>query len=178
LGLSQVYGFVTQSGGDVVIESAARKGTSVAPYLPTTTAEVHVSESAPEASLSKQHSGKVLIVEDEPDVLEVSVEIFRSSGYEVLPISNGLEAIDILKRTRDIDVLFTDVVMPKGMSGIDLARFTRKLCPEVKVILASGYPLREITEDAVSLDDVSFISKPYRRSELMEKLRQVRKGTT
>jgi PAS domain S-box-containing protein len=176
LGLSQVYGFVTQSGGEVIIESEVRKGTSVMLYLPVIGDAAHDADSAVGMPGQPAHMGKVLIVEDEPDVLDVSVEIFRSIGYEVMTAGNGLEAIDVLKRTRDIDVLFTDVVMPKGMSGIDLARFTRKLCPDIKVILASGYPLRAIAEDHGQLDEFSFISKPYRWSELVEKLRIVRES--
>ncbi len=173
LGLSQVYGFVTQSGGDVLIDSEVGKGTTVQLYLPAADANaVRERASAPATvATPAPKAGKVLVVEDEADVLEVSVEIFHSMGYDVLTASNGMDAIDILKHTRDIDVLFTDVVMPKGMSGVELARFTRKLCPQVKVILASGYPIPALAEEHGALDEFLFVSKPYRWGELMEKMR-------
>ena len=101
-----------------------------------------------------------------PDVREVTAELFRTIGYEVLTAGNGHDAIDILKRRHDIDILFTDVMMPNGMSGIELARFTRKLCPSIKVILASGYPLPALKADHGDLDGFTFMSKPYRLSEL------------
>ncbi|MGE5651630.1 MAG: PAS domain S-box protein [Bacillota bacterium] len=173
LGLSQVYGFVTQSGGDIVIHSEVGKGSTVELYLPA--ADIASLQPASSASASAAapvpSAGKVLVVEDESDVLEVSVEIFHSMGYDVITATNGLEAIDVLKHTRDIDVLFTDVVMPKGMSGVDLARFTRKLCPQIKVILASGYPIPALAEEHGALDEFLFVSKPYRWGELMEKMR-------
>ncbi|KIF83808.1 histidine kinase [Noviherbaspirillum autotrophicum] len=173
LGLSQVYGFVTQSGGDVVIHSEVGKGTTVELYLPAADAAslLQSSSAASPAVTPVPSAGKVLVVEDESDVLEVSVEIFHSMGYDVITATNGLEAIDVLKHTRDIDVLFTDVVMPKGMSGVDLARFTRKLCPQIKVILASGYPIPALAEEHGALDEFLFVSKPYRWGELMEKMR-------
>ena len=173
LGLSQVYGFVTQSGGDILIDSEVGKGTTVQLYLPAADPAAIGSHGSSPATTAVPvpSAGKILVVEDETDVLEVSVEIFHSMGYDVITATNGLEAIDILKHTRDIDVLFTDVVMPKGMSGVDLARFTRKLCPQVKVILASGYPIPALAEEHGALDEFLFVRKPYRWGELMEKMR-------
>ena len=169
MGLSQVYGFVTQSGGEVMLESEPGNGTTVSLYLPAQAGTGD--EAAGEVAEPLPKKDKVLIVEDEPDVLDIAVELFRSMGYEVVTAGNGLDAIDILKRARDIDVLFTDVVMPKGMHGIELARFTQKLCPGVKVILASGYPLPALTAQHGDLAGLAFVSKPYRWTELLEKLR-------
>jgi PAS domain S-box-containing protein len=166
LGLSQVYGFIAQSGGEVVLESEVGKGTTVSVYLPAIAGAADNSDADTDTD-----TDTVLIVEDEPDVMEVAAELFRSIGYEVLTAGNGNDAIDILKRRRDIDYLFTDVMMPNGMSGIELARFTRKLCPGVKVILASGYPLPALKAEHGNLDDFTFMSKPYRLSELAKKLR-------
>ncbi|MEN3293376.1 MAG: hypothetical protein V7642_2629 [Burkholderiales bacterium] len=166
LGLSQVYGFIAQSGGEVVLESEVGKGTTVSVYLPAIAGAADNSDADADTD-----TDTVLIVEDEPDVMEVAAELFRSIGYEVLTAGNGNDAIDILKRRRDIDYLFTDVMMPNGMSGIELARFTRKLCPGVKVILASGYPLPALKAEHGNLDDFTFMSKPYRLSELAKKLR-------
>ena len=170
LGLSQVYGFITQSGGDVLLESDVGTGTTVAIYLPAMAGATDDADTEANADTDAAID-TVLIVEDEPDVMEVAAELFRSIGYEVLTAGNGHDAIDILKRRSDIDVLFTDVMMPNGMSGIELARFAREHCPGVKVILASGYPLPALKAQHGSLDDFAFMSKPYRLSELAKKLR-------
>ncbi|HYD78638.1 MAG TPA: PAS domain S-box protein [Paucimonas sp.] len=163
MGLSQVYGFVTQSGGDVILASKPGEGTSVSIYLPALAGTAEEERSLLDAiGHPAPHKETVLIVEDEPDVLEVTTELFRYMGYEVITASNGLDAIDILKRKRDIDVLFTDVMMPKGMSGIELGRFTQKLCPNVRVILASGYPLPALADEHNDLGNFNFISKPFR----------------
>lgn len=173
MGLSQVYGFVAQSGGDVLIESEVDKGTAVSLYLPAIAGTGGAGEAMDAHDIIKAgpRKDKVLIVEDEPDVLDISVELFRGMGYEVITAGNSMDAIDILKRTRDIDVLFADIVMPKGMHGIELARFTQKLCPNIKVILASGYPLPAIAARHGELQGMAFVSKPYRWTELLQKLR-------
>lgn len=166
LGLSQVYGFIAQSGGEVTVETEAGKGSVFNLYLPAV-------DEALDAPVQDQHSDTdtVLIVEDEPDVLEVTAELFRSLGYEVRSAGNANDALDILKRTPDIDILFTDVMMPNGMSGIELAKLTRTLYPTIKIMLASGYPLPAIKTEHGDLDDFSFMNKPYRLSELAKKLR-------
>ena len=166
LGLSQVYGFIAQSGGDVVIESEEGKGTTISMYLP-------VVEGAPDTPVVAADSGveTVLIVEDEPDVLDVAGQLFRSIGYEVVTATNGIDAMAMLERRPDIDILFTDVVMPKGVSGIQLARSAIALRPDLKVILASGYPLPALREQYGRIDDFAFVNKPYRLAELAKALR-------
>ena len=166
LGLSQVYGFIAQSGGDVVIESEEGKGTTISMYLP-------VVEGAPDTPVVAADSSveTVLIVEDEPDVLDTAGQLFRSIGYEVVTATNGIDAMATLERRPDIDILFTDVVMPKGMSGIQLARLARELRPDLKVILASGYPLPALREQYGRIDDFAFVNKPYRLAELAKALR-------
>ncbi|HEY0846381.1 MAG TPA: ATP-binding protein [Noviherbaspirillum sp.] len=172
MGLSQVYGFVVQSGGDVAIESAVGQGTAVSLYLPAIAGTADAGEVQSGGTVgAATRKERVLIVEDEPDVLEISVELFRSMGYEVITAGNSMDAIDILKRTRDIDVLFADIVMPKGMHGIELARFTQKLCPGIRIVLASGYPVPALAARHGDLQGMAFVSKPYRWTELMQKLR-------
>jgi PAS domain S-box-containing protein len=171
LGLSHVYGFVRQSGGDMVLASEIGKGSTVTLYLPVSQ-QAGASDSAAEPGPRVKRE-KVLIVEDEQDVLDVTVELFRGMDYEIITADNGMKAIDILKRTRDIDILFTDVIMPGGMNGIDLARFTQKLCPSVKVVLASGYPAPALAAEHGELGEFAFIRKPYRWSELLDTLRTV-----
>jgi CheY-like chemotaxis protein len=166
LGLSQVYGFIAQSGGDVVIDSEEGTGTTVSMYLP-------VVEGAPDDRIvaADERVDTVLIVEDEPDVLDAAGQLFRSIGYEVATAANGVDAMAILERRSDIDILFTDVVMPKGMSGIQLARLARELRPDLKVILASGYPLPALRAQYGRIDDFTFVVKPYLLAELAKALR-------
>jgi PAS domain S-box-containing protein len=163
LGLSQVYGFIKQSGGEVVIASRPGEGTAISIYLPA------VVESVPEGESA--HTERVLIVEDEPDLMDVAASLFTSMGYDVLTAASGREAIDVMAR-RDVDILFTDVVMPNGMNGIELASYTREHYPATKIMLASGYPLPALKQRHGSdLGDFAFVNKPYRLSDLARTLR-------
>ncbi|HTH45545.1 MAG TPA: PAS domain S-box protein [Oxalicibacterium sp.] len=166
MGLSQVYGLMQQCDGDLVVDTAIGKGTAIHLYLP----EIDAGDESKLASTELNNGNdKALVVDDQPDVLEVAVELFRNMGYDVLPANNGLEALEILKRTPDIDVLFSDVVMP-GMNGHLLGQEARKLRPEIKVVLASGYPMPALQDS--DLGNFSFIQKPYRMSEIMKTLRR------
>jgi CheY-like chemotaxis protein len=112
----------------------------------------------------------VLIVEDEEDLLDVASELFRNMGYEVLTASNGADALEVLERNPGIDVLFSDVMMP-GMSGLELARVARRLYPETRIVLASGYPVPVLRAEQGDIDEFTFIGKPYRLSEIARRLR-------
>jgi len=162
LGLSQVYGFIKQSGGEVKIRTAPGEGTSISIYLPA----------APGQDLPAQQeiTETVLIVEDEPDLMDVASALYISMGYQVLTASSGQEALALLQ-SRDIDILFTDVIMPHGMNGVELAAYTRKHYPDVKIILASGYPLPALKVEHANLSDFAFVNKPYRLSDLARALR-------
>jgi PAS domain S-box-containing protein len=163
LGLSQVYGFIAQSGGEVVLDSEIGRGTAVNIYLPGLDAPVKAVEALELES--------VLIVEDEADLMDVASELFRSMGYEVITASNGADALDILERKAHVDILFTDVMMPNGMNGMELARFAAQRYPAMKIILASGYTLPSLRAQYEDVDQFAFMSKPYRMSDLAKKLR-------
>nr|WP_091787010.1 PAS domain-containing sensor histidine kinase [Paraburkholderia steynii] len=165
LGLSQVYGFIAQSGGDVRIDSEPGRGTVVSMYLP-----VAKDASGDADTLAGRALDTVLLVEDEPDLLDATAELFRSLGYEVLTASNGSEAMNVLSQRDDIRVLFTDVVMPDGIDGIQLARSTRGLHPDIRIVLASGYPLPALRAQHGNLSDFTFIHKPYRLADLVRAL--------
>jgi len=167
LGLSQVYGFIVQSGGDVDLKSKVGAGTTVSLYLPA----LHEDETDTAPSERKTIKDKVLVVDDEPDVTLATAELFRSLGYEVLTASRGRDALEILQRRQDIEILFADVMMTKGMSGIVLARAARQILPDLKIILASGYPMPAIQASHGNVEEFNFISKPYRLSELARQLR-------
>jgi PAS domain S-box-containing protein len=178
LGLAGLYAFVAEADGDITIQSRT-DGTAgdagaveVVMHFPPALEGTDPGERiAEEATASSDEPGTALIVEDEPDVLALSTELFRSLGYNVLTAESGLEAVDILRRSQQIDVLFTDVVMPRGMSGVSLARLTAEIRPTTRVILASGYPMSVIVKDHGDIANFNFISKPYRWSELVERLK-------
>ncbi len=162
LGLSQVYGFIKQSNGEIVIDSQESRGTTISIYLPA------VADSAEPAAVSDTET--VLIVEDEPDLMDVASSLFISMGYNVVTAASGQEAVAQLE-SRDIDILFTDIIMPNGMNGIELATYARAHHPDVKVILASGYPLPALTMEHANLSQFAFVNKPYRLSDLARSLR-------
>jgi len=174
LGLSQVYGFARQSGGDVTIDSKPGKGTTVTLYLPVSLAQPAPAIQCEEAADARPAAGrKALLVDDEPDVLLVAVELFHSLGYEVLTAGNGKDALRILEREPGIDVLFTDVVIPGGISGMDLASQARRISPRTRILLASGYPLPALQAEHGELREYTLLTKPYRLAELAQKLREL-----
>ncbi len=171
LGLSQVYGFVAQSGGLAEIDSKPGEGTVVRIFLPA----VALLESGdPVSDEYGRDAGSVLIVEDEPEVLDIAAEIFETLGYSVRTAPEALAALQKLQEGERIDVLFTDVVMPKGMNGIELAREARKLQPDIMVLLASGYPMPALSAEFGALEEFAFLSKPYRWAEVADRLKSLK----
>ena len=161
LGLSQVYGFIKQSGGEVVIGTSSGEGTAITIFLPAAPDQ--------DGGAHQETSELVLIVEDEPDLMDVASALYISMGYEVVTASDAQEALSLLA-SREVDILFTDVIMP-GKNGIELATCTREQYPHVKIILASGYPLPALLLENANLEDFAFVGKPYRLSDLARALR-------
>ncbi|HEY7609634.1 MAG TPA: PAS domain S-box protein [Alphaproteobacteria bacterium] len=177
LGLSMVYGFVRQSQGHVQIYSEAGHGTSVRLYLPRARSATEPAAEAPAEAVSRARTGeRILAVEDNPDVRRVVTAQLSELGYEVLEAANGEAAIRILERGDAIDLLFSDVVMPGGMSGYDLARATRRLRPSLKVLLTSGFPKTAMEDQRPPSEAGHLLSKPYRKAELAAKIRSVLDG--
>jgi PAS domain S-box-containing protein len=173
LGLSQVYGFVRQSGGDVRIESNLGSGTTIFLYLPVD-AEAQQKAQQEDRQAGAGGPRTVLLVEDDPDVMTSAVAMLKSLGYDVLTAADATAALETLDRESGIDILFTDVVMPKGLSGVDLARRARAQRADLKILLASGYPMSALSAQHGLGDDFAFLSKPYRWAELSERLRGLR----
>ncbi|WP_243372279.1 hybrid sensor histidine kinase/response regulator [Microvirga solisilvae] len=178
LGLSQVYGFITQSGGHIKVNSTLGQGTTITMLLPAHSGTEPAVEEPESQTLrpARNSAGTVLIVEDEPAVLEVAKEIFDSLGYDALTAPDAPHAIEVLAGGSPVDVLFSDVVMPNGMNGFELSRRAREMRPNIKVLLASGYPMSALPPEGFD-QDISFISKPYRWTELADKLRNLRTGS-
>jgi signal transduction histidine kinase len=170
LGLSQVYGFVTQSGGDVTIKSTPDAGTTFILYLPRSKAERQDHDFGVEPNAGPCFGNEtILVVEDNAEVLEIAVTMIRDLGYKVLVAANGVEAIALLNGSTPIDLLFSDVVMPHGINGADLASEARSIDKNLKVLLTSGYPGTHGAEAAS--DDLPILAKPYHRDDLARMLR-------
>jgi signal transduction histidine kinase len=163
LGLSQVFGFVRQIGGHVAIQSAPGRGTTVTLYLPLGSAtEAAVGGTAPPPRVAAM-SGvgwSVLVVEDEPAVRAVAVDLLQDAGFAVLAAPDGPTAMALLREGATADILFSDVVMPGGMTGFDLAREARRLRPEIGVLLASGYAAEALAQHG-GAGEFELIGKPY-----------------
>ena len=171
LGLSQVFGFVRQSGGQVQIDSVLGHGTTITLILPRT-GRPPPPAAAPVPPAKIKGAETVLVVEDDPDVLDVAVATLTDLGYRILIAYDGLEALTILERDEAIDLLFTDIVMPTGISGVQLAREARRLRQDIKVLLTSGYAAHAVVTEYGAEQEFMIISKPYRQTELAEHVRR------
>ncbi|WP_375464090.1 MASE4 domain-containing protein [uncultured Methylobacterium sp.] len=173
LGLSQVYGFARQGGGHVVLRSEGGIGTTVSIYLPHSTETPAPARPEGPMPLRRAADGEViLVVEDEPAVLDMAVESLGELGYRTLTATHAAEALDRLKGSERVDILFSDVVMPGGMNGVQLSVEARRIRPGLRVLLASGYTASALGDQGVPAD-LPLLSKPYRREDLADKLRVV-----
>jgi PAS domain S-box-containing protein len=177
LGLSMVYGFVKQSGGHVQLYSEIGLGTTVRIYLPVKGESKAAEESAPKVKpVPKANSETILVVEDDERVRRVSVRRLTELGYRIIEAEDGPTALAIVKRGEPIDVVFTDVVMPGGMTGIDLAQAIRQLHPNLKILFTSGYAEPAIVNNNVLTSNADWLGKPYRTADLEFKLRTLLDG--
>ncbi len=173
LGLSMVYGFVKQSNGHITIYSEVGRGTTVKLYMARSWnggTEAAADEESWECALGSE---RILIVEDDENVREIPVSILRDQGYDVVEAKDGKEAIKHLKDARPFDLLFTDVVLPGGMSGLDIAQEAKRLQPGIGVLYATGYTKNAVVHNGELDPNVTLVNKPYRRQELLEKIRAV-----
>jgi two-component system NtrC family sensor kinase len=180
LGLSQVYGFARQAGGNARIFSVLGQGTTIEITLPALADHplAAMAGSAGPALRAEPNGTVVLVVEDEPTVLELAVETLEDLGYVTVAATGALAALEQLKQTDRVDVLFTDMVMPGGMNGLQLSTEARRLRPDIKVLLTSGYVgLSGGGLSASDLpDDIPLLPKPYDRQQLSIRLEAVLDG--
>ena len=174
LGLSQVYGFVQQAGGQCHIQTAPGAGCSVVLYLPRSNDVPQSAAQDDVVPLRRATGGEVvLVVEDDASVLELAAESLQALGYHVLTASDARIALDLLRDEARIDILFSDVVMPGGMNGAQLAQQARDLRPNLKVLLTSGYTITATAGTRELPEDVQLLRKPYLREDLAAKLQTV-----
>jgi len=174
LELSQVYGFIKQSHGHVEIYSEPGSGTTVKIYLPRLE-RPPLSEPViePRETTTPRTRESILLVEDEDDVREFIAESLGELGYRVLAAGDGHAALRTLDVHGDIDLLFTDVGLPNGMSGRALAEAVRHRRQGIKTLFTTGYAPSAVSHDGRLESDVDLITKPYTRTELAAKVRTV-----
>jgi two-component system NtrC family sensor kinase len=160
LGLSQVYGFARQSGGVALIESEIGRGTSITLYLPRAAETSIAPPAAPQDSVKSAVPARLLLVEDDVEVAQVITELLQDIGLQVIWARDGKAALETFERDPTIEMVMSDIVMPGGMSGLELARALRKDYPELPVLLTTGY-----SQYAPQLVKEGFmlIEKPYHR---------------
>jgi two-component system NtrC family sensor kinase len=179
LGLSMVYGFVKQSGGHIKIYSEPGEGTSIKLYLPRLTdgsaiepwnPPEHAAAEAPGAESLKE---TILLVEDDEEVNRFATEVLRDEGYEVISTHEGSSALRLLDANPQIRMLFTDVVLPGGMNGRQIADEARRRRPDLKVLFATGYTRNAIIHQGRLDADVDLLTKPFTPDDLIKKVRQI-----
>jgi PAS domain S-box-containing protein len=170
LGLATIYGFARQSGGNVTIYSEVGKGTTVNIYLPRAGQRTET-ETAPLPAVDGGRGETVLVVEDDDRLRRLTVLRLKELGYSVLEASHGAAALTILTETPNIDIVFSDLVMPGGISGFDLARQVRDRHPGTPIILTSGYSAELLHQAEVAELDLKVLRKPYRQVELARTFR-------
>lgn len=174
LGLSQVYGFARRANGQARIVSRLDAGTRIEMYLPKSVAIAAQPEAqlAPAATRPANRE-TVLVVEDNPDVLDTAVNGLSELGYKVKTATDARSALDILRADANIEVLFSDVAMPGGMDGGQLAVEAQQIRPGLKVLLTSGHTASALSQDHDLPETLQVLPKPYGRDELASKLRLV-----
>lgn len=175
LGLSMVYGFVKQSKGHIKLSSEPGVGTTIKMYLPASADPIVITEES--STYLNGGDELILLVEDDELVRTFVSNQLCSLGYRVRIAGNGNEALAILRAQNDIDLLFTDIMMPGGMNGRELADQARAINPSLKVLFTSGYNENVIDHHGHLDPDVELLSKPYTRLELATKVRLVIQGS-
>ncbi len=177
LGLAMVYGFVRQSGGTVRIYSETGYGTTVSFYLPLADG-VEVPVITPRAAQPAKFGGTVLIVDDELELLDIAVAYLAEMGYKPLEAVDGANALRMIERHPDIDLVVTDIIMPGGMNGVELAQKIRELRPDIKLVYCSGFPADALAERSMPLVDGPLLHKPYQRAEFGAMIRGIMEGSS
>ena len=173
LSMSMVYGFVKQSGGHVKLYSEPKKGTTVKLYFPRYTGGLRaISETVGQVLPSGSRAETVLVVEDNPDVRAYSVMILRELGYTVLEAEDGDKALEFIRRTGRIDLLFTDVVLP-GASGRVLADEAATIRPQMRILFTSGYSRNAIVHQGRLDANVNLLTKPFTFEQLAVRIRDI-----
>ncbi len=178
LGLSMVYGYIKQSGGHIKIYSEVGVGTTIKLYVPRAAVSKLVGSTPMRPTMTLGNGEHILVVEDDELVREHLSSQLRTLNYRVTTVENGHAALALIRATDDLDLLFTDVVMPGGMNGRQLVDAAHLIRPELRVLYTSGYTENSIVHQGRLDVGIELLSKPYRREELASKLRKIFGGRT
>jgi signal transduction histidine kinase/ActR/RegA family two-component response regulator len=174
LGLAQVWAFVNQSGGRIEVDSGPGEGTTFRLYLPLSSEPPDRLATEDAISAGPGGSERVLVVEDEEDVREVAAATLERLGYRTVVARDGREALTILDEDDDFDLLFTDYVMPNGISGVELAHAARRLLPRLRILVTSGYAGQAAAgPGGLRIEGLPLLAKPYRSADLAVRIREV-----
>ena len=177
LGLAAVYGIVQQHRGFITVESSIGKGSTFSLYLlwSNKAPQATVAEESPKTKQSSRHT--ILFVEDEDLLREVGVELLTNEGYRILAAADGVQALKLFeKEGAAIDLLISDMVMPGGISGLDLGTRLRQQRSDLRIVLMSGYSDEIVTAENNPQMQAEFIAKPFRYPELLRLIRRVLGG--
>jgi PAS domain S-box-containing protein len=172
LGLAMVYGFARQSGGAVHLHSELGQGTTMSIFLPLSANE-RIPAAAHTIGRVIRMGGVALAVDDEPDLLDISVTYLSGLGYTVLQACNGTNALALLENRSDITLMITDIIMPGGMNGVELAGKARTINSKIKVVYSSGFPAGILADKTVPPVDGPLLRKPYHRREFCAVISEV-----
>jgi CheY-like chemotaxis protein len=174
LGLATCYGIIKQSGGHIEVCSEPGQGTTFKIYLPRAQGQTQVSSPLRAPPDLPRGTETILLVEDDPALLEMAAEFLRRLGYEVLPAADGANALSLAgqRGKKPLDLLFTDVVMPQ-LNGKELAERVLALYPRTKVLFTSAYTENAIIHQEVLSSGTALLQKPFTPSELAHKVREV-----
>jgi PAS domain S-box-containing protein len=175
LGLSMAYGFAHQSGGDLAIYSEPGFGTTITISLPLADGPAQADDLSAEITpaLPRAQGGTVLVVEDDPDVRQLSISLLTNLGYKVIDAGDAAAALSHFENTSKIDLLLSDVVLLGEASGFDLAKIVMDRWPKIKILFMSGYPAQAASQSDMPELDGELLSKPFTRGTLARKLREI-----
>ncbi|MCZ7596939.1 MAG: response regulator [Gammaproteobacteria bacterium] len=175
LGLSSVFGYMKQIGGHVTLDSEEGLGTTVSLYFPVSEDRLVSQQQADRFPHAEDNRGSetILVVDDNPDVLEINVEALRMLGYVVLGAEDGRRALEVLEEHPEVDLLFTDIVMPGGISGLELARRARQTNPALRVLYTSGFSDMAIQQEGYNRERDETVQKPADLDDVAAKIRRL-----
>jgi CheY-like chemotaxis protein len=167
LGLSTTYGFLRQSGGNITVDSILGQGTTFRLFLPITGEPTKTQEPVKIIRNKKaSYEGKILVVEDNEIVRDVASHMLKTVGFDVITAHNGSSGLNTYMTNSDIDLVFSDVIMPGGMTGVELATKILEISPELPILLATGYAEKELKDQLIDHKNVVLVAKPYDTNEL------------
>ncbi len=172
LGMSMVYGFAERYKGHINIQSELNTGTRINIFLPRSRKKEELKKNVDEKTPPSGNE-TILIVDDEADLLNLADKFLQSLGYDTYTTTDANKAIEILSSNKNIQMLFSDVVMPGSLNGYELAEKATKINPNIKILLTSGFTLQNISQSNLKHFSNNLLSKPYRKNELAERVRLV-----